>query len=136
MALQGDLRTLQSLKRALQKLPITSTARIAARAAPAMSALAAEAYDGGRTVYGSPRPRGVDGRALTLVKSGASRDAIQFRATGRDIRTAPLPRYTKYLIGRYDVLPNGPLPQAWRERMTEIAAQVLLADIRGGAGSP
>lgn len=132
MALTGDLRTLRSLKRALAKLPITATARIAARAAPEMTALAGAAYDGGRTVYGSQRPRGVNGQELSLVRTGASRDAMAFRATGRDIRTAPLPRYTKYLIGKYDVLPNGPLPQAWRERMTEIAAQVLLAEIHGG----
>jgi hypothetical protein len=130
----AGLRSLRSLKKALQRLPITATARIAARAAPAMSDLAGGAYDSGQTVYGRPRPRGVDGQALTLERTGASRRAMQFSATGRDIRTAPLPRYTRYLIGKYDCLPNGPLPLAWRERLRDIAARVLLDEIRGGGG--
>ena len=131
-ALKGDLRSLESLKRALRKLPITASARIAARAAPVITALAGGAYDSGTTVYGRPRPLGVDGKALSLERTGASRRAMAFIATGRDIRTARLPRYTRYLIGKYDVLPNGPLPAEWRARMTDIAAQVLLDQIRGG----
>ena len=128
------LRSLRSLKRALAKLPITGTARIAARAAPAMSELAGAAYDSGQTVYGAARPSGVDGGALTLERTGATRRAMQFVATGRDIRTTRLPRYARFLIGRYDVLPNGPLPLTWRERLREIAARVLHDEIhRGGA---
>lgn len=131
MALQGDLRSLRSLKRVLARLPITVSARIAERGAPEATALALGAFDGGRTVYGASRPRGVDGEALTLVKSGASRRALRFEATGTQMRTAVLPRWTKYLIGRYDVLPNGPMPAEWRERMTAIAAEVLHAQIFG-----
>ncbi len=126
------LRSIQSLKRALAKSAITSVARIASRAAPAMSELAGSAYDAGRTVYGPARPSGVDGQALTLERTGATRRAMNFIATGRDIRTARLPRYAKYLIGRYDVLPNGPLPLAWRERLQTIAAEVLYAEIHSG----
>lgn len=129
----AGLRSLNSLKRALKSLPITATARIAARAAPEMSELAGGAYDGGKTVYGRPRPRSVDGKELTLERTGASRRAMRFSATGRDIRTAVLPRYTRYLIGKYDVLPNGPLPLSWRERLREIASRVLYDEIhRGG----
>ena len=135
MALKGDVRSLQSLKRALQKLPITASARIAARAAPEMSALARSSFDGGRSVYGPARPRGVDGGELTLERTGATRRALEFVATGRDIRLTRLPRYTKYLIGKYDILPNGPLPASWRERMTEIAAQVLYDQIHNRSGS-
>jgi hypothetical protein len=125
----AGLRTLNGLKRALRKLPITATARIAARAAPEMSALSRGAYNAGQTVYGSARPLSVEGKPLDLVRTGKSRDAMAFIATGRDIRTARLPEYTRYLIGKYDVLPNGPLPTLWRERMTAIAAQVLYDQI-------
>jgi hypothetical protein len=131
MGLKGDTRSLQSLRRALAKLPLTASARIASAAAPAVSALAREAYDGGRTVYGGARPKGVDGKPLDLVKSGASRRAAQFAAEGTRMRTAVLPRYTRYLIGKYDVLPNGPLPVTWQERLREIAARVLHAQIFG-----
>lgn len=131
----AGLRSLRALKQALSKLPITATARIAERAAPEMSELAGGAYDSGRTVYGKARPRSVDGRELSLEKTGASRRAMRFSATGRDIRTAILPRYTKYLIGKYDVLPNGPLPLEWRERLREIAARVLYDEIHKGGGT-
>lgn len=127
------LRSINSLKRALKSLPITSVARIAARAAPAMSELAQDAHASGQTVYARPRPRGVDGEALSLERTGATRQALQFVATGRDIRTAKLPRYARWLIGRYDILPNGPLPAAWRERLRDIAARVLHAEIHKGA---
>jgi hypothetical protein len=127
------LRSINSLKRALRSLPVTSVARIAARAAPAMSELAQDAHASGKTVYDRPRPRGVDGDALSLERTGATKRALQFVATGRDIRTAALPRYARWLIGRYDILPNGPLPSAWRERLREVAARVLHDEIhRGG----
>lgn len=112
-------------------MPVTTAARIAARAAPEMSSLARSAFDAGRTVYGSPRPRSADGKALTLEKTGRTRASLQFAATGRDIRLTRLPGYAVYLINgprgqpdRY-ILPNGPLPVEWRDRMTEIAAGVL-----------
>lgn len=128
------LRSINSLKAALRRLPITSVARIAARGAPAMSELAQDAHSSGKTVYDRPRPLSVDGEALSLERTGDTKRALQFVATGRDIRTARLPRYAKYLIGKYDLLPNGPLPQAWRERLRDIAAEVLLDEIhRGGA---
>ncbi len=129
MTLKGNVRTLRSLKRALTNLPITVSARIAARGAPAVTQLAGDAYDSGRTAYDKPRPDGVDGHKLSLVKSGASRAAMRFIATGRDMRTARLPRYTKYLIGKYNVLPNGPLPMHWRDTLTSIAADVLFSEI-------
>lgn len=125
----AGLRSLKSLKRALQKLPITATARIAARAAPAMSTLAQGSHASGKTAYDRPRPLGVDGEKLDLVRTGDTRAALNFISTGRDIRTAKLPRYAKYLIGKYDLLPNGPLPQAWRDEIREIAARVLLDEI-------
>lgn len=131
MSLKGDTRSLHSLKRALKKLPISASARIAARSAPAMSQLAGQAFDAGQSVYGPARPRGVDGQALTLEKTGRTRASLEFRATGRDIRLTRLPEYARYLIGRYDILPNGPLPTSWRERMTDIAAQVLHDEIFG-----
>lgn len=131
MALQGDLRSLRAVRKALAKLPITASARIAQRAAPGVSNLAREAYDSGRTVYGLPRPKSTDGKDLDLVRTGASRRAAQFTAEGTQMRTHVLPRYTRYLIGRYDVLPNGPLPQAWQALLRETAAQIIHAELFG-----
>lgn len=129
MALKGNIESLRALRRAVERLQIIAAQRIAAASAPEISGLAGDAYDSGQTVYGSPRPRGADGAKLSLVKSGASRRAMRFIATGRDIRTAILPRWTRYLIGKYDVLPNGPLPQLWRERLTSIARSVIDSEL-------
>lgn len=129
------LRSINALKRALKSLPVTSVARIAARAAPAMSELAQGAHATGKTVYDRPRPRGVDGDPLSLERTGATKSALQFVATGRDIRTVKLPRYAKYLIGKYGLLPGGKgaLPPAWRDRLREIAAHVLHDEIHRSA---
>jgi hypothetical protein len=128
------LRSVNSLKRALRNAPITVTARIAAGAAPAMSTLAQGAHASGKTVYDRPRPLGVDGQALDLERTGATKKALSFIATGRDIRTTILPKYAKFLIGRFDILPNGPLPAAWREGLQAIAGQVLTDEIKRGSG--
>lgn len=129
----AGLRSIRALQNSLRRMPITAAARIAQRYAPEASRLARGAHDGGRTAYGSARPRAVSGAALTLNRTGATRAALSFIATGRQVRLTRLPRYAKYLIGKYDLLPNGPLPQAWRERITRIAAEALHAQIHGGA---
>jgi hypothetical protein len=112
-------------------MPVSVSARIASRAAPVTTDLAGSAYDSGRTVYGSARPLSAEGQPLDLVRTGASRAAMRFIATGRDIRTALLPRYTRYLIGRYDVLPNGVLPATWSGALTTIAREEIEAQLRG-----
>ncbi len=130
-ALKGDLRTLAALKRTLRKLPITASARIATRAAPEMTKLAETDYDAGQTAYGRARPLSVDGKPLDLERTGATRQALSFIAVGTTTRLTTLPRYAKYLISSYSILPNGPLPASWREMLTSIAAQVLYSEIHG-----
>lgn len=128
----AGLRSIRALQNSLRRMPITAAASIAQRYAPEASRLARDAFDGGSTAYGSARPRAVSGGALTLRRTGATRAALAFIATGRQVRLTKLPRYARYLIGKYDILPNGPLPQAWRDRITAIAAEVLYAQIHGG----
>jgi hypothetical protein len=127
------LRSINSLKRALKRLPITAVARIASRAAPAMTDLAGSAFRAGQTVYGRARPLSVEGERLDLERTGVLKRALEFRATGRDIRTLPLPRYARYMIAAYAVLPPGkaPLPQAWKDKLAALAAEVLHAEITG-----
>lgn len=129
MGLKGDVRSIKNLRQQLAALPITVSARIAAHSAPEISARTAEDFNAGRTVYGKPRPSSVNGGELSLERTGATRRALRFIATGRDIRTAHLPRYTKYLIGKYDVLPNGPLPAEWRARLGLIAERVIREEL-------
>ena len=131
MGLKGNVSSLRELKSRLRRLPITSAASIASRSAPAITGLAAQDFSSGNTAYGSARPLSVDGEPLTLVRSGTAKIATRFIATGRDIRTALLPRYYKYLIGKYDVLPNGVLPRVWSSTIGDIARDVIEREVKG-----
>ncbi len=126
MALVGDLNRLRDLKRSLKSVPVTAVAKIASAAAPVITAQAQATFRSGQDVFGAPRLKSVQGGNLSLVQSGATRNAINFIATGRDIRVARLPKYAKFLIGRYGILPNGKqLPQTWRGALGAIALSVL-----------
>lgn len=117
----GFIRDLQAK---LRTFPITLAQEVAGKAAPALTDLAQATFDGGQNVYGDARPPGVDGQALTLRKSGEAEAAVSFAATGTQVRTPPFPRYMRYLIGRYGILPNGraAIPAAWRVKLDEIKA--------------
>src|SRR6187431_1600736 len=110
MALKGNLSTIKGLKTRLQTLPVTIAADVAKRAAPALTAATSADFSSGRTVYGEARPASVNGGSLSLVKSGATRDALKFVAVGTIVRCVLGPKYSRYLIGKYNVLPMGALP--------------------------
>jgi len=100
---------------------------VAARAAPKVTALALAEFDAGRTAYGDPRPEGVDGRELTLVRTGATRAALRFAAVGTVIRCVLGPRYARYLVGKYRILPSGQqsVPFRWRRAISDVARDVV-----------
>jgi hypothetical protein len=123
MGLKGDISNLRRLKRNLRDMPTTLAASVAQRAAPALTGLAQDAYGGNVSVYGDPRPAGVDGRPLTLERSGATRRTLRFTATGTIVRCVLGTRYARYLIGKYGILPNGPLPVAWSRKLGDIVKQ-------------
>lgn len=120
MPLAGNLQSLTQLKARIRDLPRTVAAGVAKQGAPAVTELARQAYDGGRNVYGDARPAGVDGRALTLRKSGATERDLRFEAIGTVIRCKLGPKWSRFLIGKYGILPNGALPAAWGKRLGEI----------------
>lgn len=134
MAKPTDLKGMKGindLKRALKNLPVTTVAAIAAKAAPAMTEFAQGSFNSGQTVHDKPRPLGVDGDELTLRKSGALQRQIEFRATGRSIRTLPLKKYMGVAIGKYGVLPNRKvLPQKWKAKLAEIAGAEIAARVK------
>ena len=121
--LKGNLSTLRGLKAKLQAFPLTVRHDVAQQAAPAMTSLTQQAYNSDTTVYGNARPSSeVDGSTLTLDKSGRTKAGLRFVSTGTIIRCALPERYTKFLIGRYEILPNGALPPKWSAKLAEIVA--------------
>lgn len=123
MALKGNLASIKALKSKLRELPKTVAIDVARRAAPAVSTLTSTAFESARTVYNDPRPSGVDGRQLTLVRSGRTRDALRFVAVGTLVRCVLPTRWARYLIGKYGVLPNGALPVQWSRRLAELTKE-------------
>lgn len=120
--IRGDLRRINDLKARLRAMPITLAEKVAGRAAPAMTAKTQGAYNSGRTVYGTPRPAGVDGKPLTLRRTGAVADDLAFVVHGTIIRARLGPDYARYLIGRYDILPNGAMPVEWAVELRRLVA--------------
>lgn len=107
------------LKAKLRALPVSLAHNIAQRVAPALASAASSAFDAGRTVYGESRPKGVDGNELDLVASGRTRSTVTYTATGRLVRVALGTAWSKFLIGKYRILPNGAIPVEWKRKIDE-----------------
>ncbi len=113
----------------IRQLPITVAHNVAKRAAPVLTTAALRSYDSGQTVYGDPRPRGVDGKELSLDRTGATKRTVRFVTSGTIIRCALGTKYARYLIGKYGILPNGraTIPAKWSTSLAEIVATELAA---------
>lgn len=121
--MSGDPRTLAKMATLLRSISKVAAQRIAARAAPVITAMAQGAYAGGATVYGDARPAGVHGNALDLHVSGAVQGSVRFTAIGTVLRAVLSTRYAKYLVGKYRILPMGALPVAWSAELGRIARE-------------
>lgn len=68
-----------------------------------------------------------DGAQLDLVFSGDTQRQLRFVVNGTLIRCALGPRYAKYLIGKYKILPIGDrtsMPVAWVRALDELVRTV------------
>jgi len=124
-ALKGNPAALKTVRARLQDLPRTFAADVARRAAPDLTDLAQGSFDSGRSVYGDARPLGVDGNPLDLRRTGAAEAVIRFVAIGSVVRTPVFPKYFKYLIAKYGVMPGGnaAIPAAWSDRIGQIVKE-------------
>lgn len=116
-------QTFASLKRTLATLPRTLAADVAKRSSPVLTNLTQEAFIGGQSVYGDARPRGADGQPLDLYRTGAVAGQLRFTSNGTVVRAVLGPRYAKYLIGKYGILPNGALPVRWRSALQQVVKE-------------
>jgi hypothetical protein len=119
----------RDLKSRLRELPLSVAHEAAPKIAADLGRKARVAFDSGQTVYGDPRPSGVGGRSLSLVRSGLARRVFGFVANGTIVRSALGPSYTKYLIGKYRILPvgNAAIPVAWQRAIRSIFGETLAA---------
>jgi hypothetical protein len=112
--------TFGELKAKLRALPVSVAHRVASQAAPAVTDLTVAAFTSGRSVYGDRRPLGADGGALTLERTGRTRQTLKFVANGTIVRCVLGTKHARYLIGKYGILPNGAMPVEWTRRLREL----------------
>jgi len=130
MAIRGNFGAITNLKAALRAMPISVAHAMAPRAAEYMTAQARQAFDTGVTVYGDARPAGADGQRVGLVRTGATRAGIQFVSAGTIVRCVLGPKYARYLIGTYRILPMGALPVRWGRGLSDIAREACAQAVK------
>lgn len=133
--LKGNLRSLARFSENLRGLSRELGHRIAAKAAPAITELARKTFDASQDPYGDAWAPSVDGKDVTLRKSGALARLNRYVAIGTKLRVALGVGYAKYQIGRRLVFPRqgAGLPESWREllaRVTQDEAKAYLAEGR------
>lgn len=127
-----------TLRQKLRSIPRTVAAKVAPKAAEMMTEETRGSFASGQTVYGDARPNSVDGEPLTLEKTGAIKEALRFTSEGTRTRAVLGPQnskgvnYGRFLIGKYDILPNGPLPLNWRSRLGGLFKAQLDSEFKGG----
>lgn len=122
--LAKNIATVDKLRTTIKALPLRIRTAVARDAAEVLTWSIREQYDAGRTVYDTPRPLSVDGDKLTLKKSGTTRATLSFVTVGTIVRAQLSTKYSKYLVGKYKVLPQR-LPIAYSEALQKIVREYI-----------
>lgn len=125
--LRGNPENLRALAKSIRRLPTVVAQNVAAKVAPVITQKASSAYSSGQTVYGDARPTGVQGNALSLVETGATKGRVYFVAVGTVVRCVLGTRQSRFLIGKYRILPMGRMPVAWSQSIGVTARQEIQA---------
>lgn len=117
----------------LRRLPKVVAQAVAKRAAPAITALAAQSFAESETPYGVPWAPAKDGEKVSLVKTGSLRRYIHYVAIGTKLRVALGVPYAKFQIGKRPVYPTqgGALPRDYRETLARTAVAVVREEMAG-----
>jgi hypothetical protein len=123
MSNAGAIARLRDFGAALRELPKVLGARVAARAAGGISALAKASAAAGRDPDGKAWAPGVDGKPVTLRRTGIMLDLLRYVAIGTRLRCTLGTPYAKYQIGKRHVFPRtgAPLPPAYRDVLVKVA---------------
>ncbi len=115
----------------LRRLPTVVAQKVAAAAAPALTAASRSTFDAGENAYGGAWSPREDGTRATLKKSGALASRVHYIAIGTKLRVALGVSYAKYVIGRRPVFPRqgGALPVAYSDILKRTAVAVCKAEM-------
>lgn len=131
MKLRADFAKVREMRARLVRLPHVQEA-VADKAAPAVTALAGQAFDAGRSVYGEAYAPNKNGSTRTLRRSGSLRAQVRFVRVGTKIRCVLGVKYAKFHI-KNGILPRGgaALPTAWTATIKRIAGVELEQHLGG-----
>jgi len=127
-SLKGNVSDLKSLGRRLTSFPTTLVHAVAGQTAPALTIAATSAHAARRSVYGESYGESTaTGKPLTLDRTGLAASTIRFIATGSVVRCVLGPSYSRFLIGRYRILPMGRMPAEWADKIRQIVSKSQVA---------
>lgn len=117
------ITSLNRLRGSIRELPLRIRSAVAKDAEGILNREMRGAFDAGRTVYDTPRPlsvaKGREGSKLTLKKTGRTYAQLYFVTIGTILRAQLPTKYAKYLIGRYQIMPQS-LPAKWRVELEQL----------------
>ncbi len=129
--LAGNISSLKDFAARLRTLPTVVAIKVAAAAAPALTAVARATFDAGENAYGDTWAIREDGTRATLKKSGDLASKLHYVATGTKLRVALGTRYAKYVLGKRPALPRqgAALPVEYLRVLKETTAAVIRAEL-------
>lgn len=125
-----DLAGIAEIQRRVKRVRTQLRGRAAAGIAREFTRLTRKAYDTGRQVNGAPRPLGVAGNKLTLVRTGETRRGLRY-ASRRGKVSIRLAGASQYLL-RYGILPTRELPPKWTRAASAVVRRVATQLAEGG----
>lgn len=125
-------QSLKALAAKLRSLPRVVAQRVATASAPAISTVAAAAFNRGEDPYGVAWAPGADGKRVTLRKTGSLARFLRYVAVGTRLRVALGVPYAKYQIGKRPVFPTqgGALPQVYVDALAQATAGAVSEAVR------
>lgn len=125
------MRSLSEFASDLRRLPRVVAQRVAAEAAPALTALANKSFGSSETPYGVAWRPGAKGQRVTLDKTGSLKRYIHYVAIGTKLRVALGVKYAKYQVGRRPVFPKqyGALPPSYVQALQRTAVRIVREEL-------
>ncbi len=106
MSLTGDVTSIKTFAASLRRLPAVVAIKVAADAAPGLTAAARATFAASEDAYGGLWKPLESGEKATLTKSGELAGKLRYVAVGTILRVSLSTSYARYVLGRRPALPR------------------------------
>jgi len=127
----GNIGSLKEFSARLRTLPTVVAQKVAAEAAPALTAAALATYNAGTDAFGGSWKIREDGSRATLKQSGTLFGKVRYVAIGTKLRVSLATSYGKYVLGTRPVFPKQgqSLPPSYVAALQAATAKVCKAEL-------